>query len=99
MKKWYTLLAGILMLSAAILATPLPAADPIVPAPGETAVVRVYYPNRETGNKAIISFEPQLLETNYGKGYHVMKVTREDIDRLTAAGLRVEPDDTWTPPQ
>jgi murein tripeptide amidase MpaA len=68
-------------------------------APGETTVVRVYYPNPEMGNKAIISFEAQLLETNYGKGYHVMRVTREDVDRLTAAGLRVVPDDSWTASQ
>jgi len=96
MKKWITLLAGIYLFSATLLAAPVPAADPIVLVPGETAIVRVYYPSQKTGNKAIISFEPQLLETNYGKGYHVMKVTQEDIDRLTAAGLRVERDDTWT---
>jgi len=75
------------------------AAEPIVLVPGETAIVRVYYPNQEVSHKIIISFEPQLLETNYGKGYHVMKVTQEDIDRLTAAGLRIELDDTWTPTQ
>jgi len=99
MKKWNTLLTGIFLFSATLLAAPVPAADPIVLVPGQTAIVRVYYPSQKTGNKAIISFEPQLLETNYGKGYHVMKVTQEDIDRLTAAGLRVERDDTWTPTQ
>jgi hypothetical protein len=99
MKKWNTVLAGIFLISATHLALPVQAADPIVLAPGETAIVRVYYPNQKTGNKAIISFEPQLLKTNFGKGYHVMKVTREDIERLTAAGLRVELDDTWTPTQ
>ena len=96
MKKWNILLVGIFLFSTTLLAVPVPAADPIVLVPGETAIVRVYYPNQKTGNKAIISFEPQLLETNYGKSYHVMKVTQEDIDRLTAAGLRVERDDTWT---
>lgn len=99
MKKWNNLLAGIFLFSATLLPAPVLAADPIVLVPGETAIVRVYYSNQETGNKAIISFEPQLLETNYGKGYHVMKVTQEDIDRLTAAGLRVELYDTWTPTQ
>ena len=99
MKKWNNLLAGIFLFLATLMAAPVLAADPIVLVPGETAIVRVYYSNQETGNKAIISFEPQLLETNYGKGYHVMKVTQEDIDRLTAAGLQVELDDTWTPTQ
>lgn len=97
MKKCHTLLAGIILLSSILLAVPVPADDSLVLAPGETAIVRVYYPNQRLGNKAIISFEAQLLETNYGKGYHVMKVTREDVDRLTAAGLRVVADDTWTP--
>lgn len=95
MKKRCVLLACMFLLSASLLAAPVPAADPIVLAPGETTIVRVHYPNQEIGNKAIISFEAQLLETNYGKGYHVMRVTREDIDRLTAVGLRVEPDDAW----
>ena len=99
MKKWITLLAGIYLFSATILAAPVPAADAIVLAPGETAIVRVYYPNQKIGNKAIISFEPQLLETNYGQGYHMMKVVQEDIDRLIAAGLRVELDDSWTQTQ
>ncbi|MCB2149595.1 MAG: carboxypeptidase [Deltaproteobacteria bacterium] len=101
MKKWYMLLTGIFLLSASLWVAPLPAAAPMVLAPGETAIVRVYYPNPEMGNKTLISFEAQLLETNYGKGYHVMRVTREDVDRLTAAGLRVVPDDAWTasPPE
>jgi carboxypeptidase T len=96
MKKWHMLLAMIVLLSATLVALPVPAADPISLAPGETAIVRVYYPNQEMGNKTIISFEAQLLETNFGKGYHVMRVTREDIDRLSAAGLRVVADDAWT---
>jgi len=39
-----------------------------------------------------------LLETNYEQGYHIMQVTQEDIARLLAAGLRVEPDKTWVAP-
>ena len=71
------------------------AKDAIVVPPGEKAVVRVYYPDRATGNQVIKSFEAQLLETDYGRGYHVMKVDQETLDRLTDAGLRVEIDSEW----
>jgi hypothetical protein len=67
---------------------------PSAPA-GQTTIARVYYPDLATGNKVLISFEPQLLETNYEAGYHVMEVTQEDVDRLAAAGLRVEKDEAW----
>jgi len=75
-------------------------AQPAVPtaAVGETIIVRVYYPDLDTGNKVLISFETQLLETDYEEGYHVMEATQEDIDRLRAAGLRVEEDDAWVAP-
>jgi carboxypeptidase T len=60
--------------------------------------VRAYYPDDATRIKIFISFEAQILETNYEQGYHVMEVTQRDIDRLQAAGLRVEKDTTWAPP-
>ena len=93
MKRWAIIWAAVCI--AVGLLSPVMASGGETPvlAPGETAIVRVYYPNQKIGNKAIISFEAQLLETNFGKGYHVMKVTREDIDRLTAAGLEVVPAD------
>lgn len=74
-----------------------PAKTTLSLAPGETAVVRVYYADPATGRKLIKSFGGQLLQTRYGRGYHVMEVTQTDIDRLTAAGLRVEADRDWTP--
>jgi carboxypeptidase T len=64
----------------------------------ETSIVRVYYPDLDTRNEILIAFEPQLLETNYQQGYHILKVTAEDIRRLEAVGLRVEPDETWVAP-
>jgi carboxypeptidase T len=68
-----------------------------VPA-GQTAIVRVYYPDLATGNQVLLAFEPQLLETNYEEGYHVMQVTQQELDRLVALGLRVVPDPTWVAP-
>ncbi|MGD8998112.1 MAG: M14 family zinc carboxypeptidase, partial [Anaerolineae bacterium] len=68
------------------------------PTPGDRAIVRVTYPDLDVGNRALISFEPWLLETNYQAGYHIMEVTQEQIDRLVAFGLRVEEDDTWMAP-
>lgn len=95
MKKWMILSAACCLAVCLVSSTVAAGTDPPVLAPGETAIVRVYYPNQKLGNKAIISFEAQLLETNFDKGFHVMQVTREDIDRLTAAGLRVVLVDTW----
>ena len=81
----------------AVASSPGQSGTPVVPA-GQTAIVRVYYPDPATGNKVLLSFEPWLLETNYEQGYHVMQVTQEEIDRLVALGLRVEKDDTWVAP-
>ncbi|WP_167505777.1 M14 family zinc carboxypeptidase [Desulfosediminicola flagellatus] len=83
-----------------VLVTHVIAADkqpPVLPG-GEKAVVRVHYSDQRTGNNALKSFGAQLLETNYGKGYHVMRVKQEDIDKLTAAGLRVELAPDWEEP-
>ena len=84
MKSW-TIWLTMICMAVGLASTGMAGNDtPPVLAPGEKTVVRVYYPNTEMANKVIISFEAQLLETNYGKGYHVMRVTREDVDRLTA---------------
>jgi carboxypeptidase T len=74
-------------------------AEPTVASPGERTIVRVYYPDAAAAAQVLISFEPQLLATNYTQGYHILQVTPDDIARLLAAGLRVEPEETWvTPP-
>jgi len=99
MKKGIVLWAALCM-AVGLFSSAMAAGDnPPVLAPGETAIVRVYYPNQAMGNKIFISFEAQMLETDAGNGYHVMRVTREDVDRLTAAGLRVVLDETWKPKQ
>jgi hypothetical protein len=67
-----------------------------IPARDRT-IVRVYYLNLTTGNKVVISFKAQLLETNYEEGYHVMEVTQREMDLLIRAGLRVEADHEWMP--
>jgi carboxypeptidase T len=71
---------------------------PVVEPTAETTIVRVYYPDLATGNKVLVAFEAQLLETNYEQNYHVMQVTAEDIARLQAVGLRVVPDPTYVAP-
>ena len=65
---------------------------------GQTTIVRVYYPDLKTGNQVLLAFEPWLLETNYEAGYHVMRVTQAEIDRLVALGLRVEANPAWAAP-
>jgi carboxypeptidase T len=92
------LIAALAILSSSSFSSAGQTVLPAVPA-GQTTIVRVYYPDLATGNKVLISFEPQLLETNYEGGYHVMEVTQEDIDRLAAAGLRVEKDVAWVAPE
>ena len=92
--RWITVLTILCMVTGTVAAG---ADEPPQLGPGEQAVVRVYYPDLHTGNRIVISFEAQLLETNRAQGYHVMRVTREDIDRLSAAGLTVVLDETWVP--
>ncbi len=97
MKKGLAVIASLVILIA-VLSGSLVLADSGAQVPaGDTVIVRVYYPNRAIGNKVLISFEAQLLETNYEEGYHVMEVTQDEIDLLTAAGLRVQVDNEWTP--
>jgi carboxypeptidase T len=90
MKKGLAVIASLVMLIA-VLSGSLVLADsgPSAPA-SDKVIVRVYYPNLKIGNKVLISFEAQLLETNYEEGYHLMEVTQDEIDLLTEAGLRVE---------
>lgn len=76
---------------------PLCAINPL-PVVREPVIVRVYYPDPDMGNKVLLAFEPWLLETNYEAGYHIMRVTPEEIARLEALGLRVENDNTWVAP-
>jgi carboxypeptidase T len=93
MGKWPTIMAGlaliILLLSTLAVADDGREGDSTDGCTDDTVVVLVYYPDLEMGNKAFISFEPWILETNYEKGYHLMKVGQKEIDLLTDAGLQV----------
>jgi carboxypeptidase T len=64
---------------------------------GGPGIVRVYYFDPTLGNQLLLSFEAQLLETNYEASYHVMQLTPHEIALLIRAGLRVEADPRWRP--
>lgn len=63
-----------------------------------TIIIRAYYPDLTTGNRVLMAFEPQMLETNYTAGYHVMQVTLDEIAQLESLGLKVVRDSTWSAP-
>jgi hypothetical protein len=63
-----------------------------------TTIVRVYYPDLATRNAIVIAFEHALMETNYEEGYHILKATEKDIEKLRALGLRFEEDHIWNGP-
>ncbi len=92
-----TLIVAITLLWGSFASAAHQAALPAVPA-GETIVVRVYYPDLDTGNKIRTSFEAHLLGGNSEAGYYILQVTQDDIDRLATAGLRVERDETPVAP-
>ncbi len=94
MKKWLTTLASlatvVALLSGSLsLANDGPEDGASDGHTDDTVIVRVYYPDRDAGNRVLISFEPWIFETNYEEGYHLMKVTQKEIDLLTDAGLQV----------
>ncbi len=62
---------------------------PVIPE-GEKAVVRVHFSGQKMGNMILKSFEARMLESDYGKGYHLMLVGQEDLDKLIDAGVAVE---------
>jgi hypothetical protein len=108
MKRWQlTTVVGLVILVAALAAPGLrqtehAAADASAPCSEQREtenIARVYYPNRDVGNKIAISFKAALLETNYERGYHVVQVTPEEMALLAQAGLRIEADTTWEPPK
>ena len=95
MKKRVVVTASLCILVALLTGSFASARGNSAPAAPGPVIVRVYYPDRDLGNKVLLAFEPWLLETNYEAGYHVMQVSQEEIDRLVALGLRVEKDDKW----
>ncbi len=91
-----TVLSG----SGGAVASPTPEPPGPLFAPGaETAIVRVYFPDRATGDQIFLAFEGQILATHYEQRYHILQVTREDLERLHAVGLQAERDDTYVAPR
>jgi len=56
-----------------------------------TRIYRAWFPDLATGRRAAISFHGQLVESAWARGWLALELTSEDIARLQAAGLRVEP--------
>jgi carboxypeptidase T len=97
MKKGLYIQAVLILIIAVLSSNLVQATNDSEETSDKQVIVRAYYPDLATGNKVIISFEAQLLETNYEEGYHVLQVNQDQIDLLTRAGLKVEVDTTWTP--
>ncbi len=53
-------------------------------------IYKAWFPSREVGRKAAISFHAQLLESHWKEGYLVMELDADDMDRLRAFGFRFE---------
>jgi len=56
-----------------------------------TQIYRAWFPDLATGRRAAISFHGQLVESAWARGWLALELSSEDIARLQAAGLRVEP--------
>ena len=53
-------------------------------------IYKAWFPSREVGRKAAISFHAQLLESHWKEGYLVLELDAEEMDRLRAFGFRFE---------
>ena len=82
----------ILALSAALTVTAAASAQETWQ-PGETRVVRAYFDDPLIAAKAVISLD--ALESEYEKGYIVLRATEEDIEAARRAGMRVIEDDDY----
>ncbi len=56
---------------------------------GESLIVRVFFDDLPTGRQIAAGLEP--IESKYEKGYLVVEVTAEQLQRLQRRGLRTEP--------
>ncbi len=83
---------GICFLSAALFATG-GAWGQEAARPGETRVVRAYFDDPAVAARAVISLE--ALESEYEKGYIVVRATDADIEAMRRAGMRVVEDDSF----
>ncbi len=85
---------GIGLLSAVLLATGWAWGQP-ADEPGDTRIVRAWFNDPLIAARAVISLE--ALESEYEKGYIVIRATEEDIEAARRAGLRVVEDDSYVP--
>ena len=52
-------------------------------------LVKVYYTDLKSYSDILISFDSQIIETNYEEMYHVLELTKTEIERLREAGYQV----------
>ena len=82
----------ILALSAVLVAAAaLPAQE--LDQPDGVRVVRAYFDDPLVAARAVMSLE--ALESDYEKGYIVLRATEEDIETARRAGMRIVEDDTY----
>ena len=63
------------------------------PQQGETRIVRAYFDDPLVAAKAVMSLD--ALESEYEKGYIVLRATEEDIETARQAGMRIVEDDDY----
>jgi carboxypeptidase T len=56
-----------------------------------TNLYKAYFPSREIGRRAAISFHAQLLETDWSAGFMVFELQPHELDALRLFGFRFEP--------
>ena len=95
---WTAILATLIAVLAIPSSRPTQASDAACAPPAQAMVVRVFYTDQSQRNQLLLSFEAQLLETVDEARYHVMQLTPSEIEQLTRAGFRVQPDPDWQPP-
>jgi hypothetical protein len=54
------------------------------------AIWKAYFPNLETARRAAISFHANLLESHFDRGYLVLELNHEEMERLQRFGFRFE---------
>lgn len=63
-------------------------------------IVKVYFTDAKSYSDILISFDNQILETNYEEKYHVLELTSSEIEQIRRAGYQVviSPDlEVWKP--
>ncbi len=53
-------------------------------------IYKAYFPSRDVGRKAAISFHAQLLESRWKDGYLILELDIDEMERLRGFGFRLE---------